>query len=81
MKKSVKDPICGMAVDPIKARKNGLFVTKKGKTSYFCSKECMSKFNGKSRPPTEIILSVLNKYTMNLKRLLSHTISRMWELV
>lgn len=59
MKKSEEDPICGMAVDPIQARKNGLFVTKKGKTSYFCSKECMNKFNGKGGPSTEIILSIL----------------------
>ena len=37
----VKDPVCGMDVNPITAK----FTTKKdGETVYFCSKHCLEKF-------------------------------------
>jgi len=36
----VKDPICGMTVDPAKAVR----ADRDGKTSYFCSDSCMQKF-------------------------------------
>ena len=36
----VKDPVCGMEVDPAKAEK----IEKNGKTYYFCSKNCKEKF-------------------------------------
>lgn len=36
----VKDPVCGMDVDPAKALK----ADHKGKTYYFCSKHCQEKF-------------------------------------
>jgi len=39
----VKDPICGMEVDPKKAEKKNL-VVKKDKTHYFCSQNCKDKF-------------------------------------
>jgi Cu+-exporting ATPase len=36
----IKDPICGMTVDPAKA----VHVDRDGKTSYFCSDGCKQKF-------------------------------------
>jgi len=42
-----KDPVCGMQVDENEARKNNLVITKNGKTHYFCSKSCKSKFGKK----------------------------------
>jgi len=41
----IKDPICGMSIDPSKAKFKS---AKGGKTYYFCSKECQDKFIGKS---------------------------------
>jgi len=43
----VKDPVCGMDVDVKEAKKKSLVVKKKGKTHYFCSEKCKSKFLGK----------------------------------
>lgn len=37
---TVKDPVCGMDVDPAQALK----VEHEGKTYYFCSKDCQEKF-------------------------------------
>jgi P-type Cu+ transporter len=37
----VKDPVCGMSVDPVKAAGK---VEHKGKTYYFCSKRCAERF-------------------------------------
>lgn len=36
----VKDPVCGMEVDPAKAEK----LEYQGKTYYFCSKSCKDEF-------------------------------------
>ncbi len=41
----VKDPVCGMTVDPSQAEKAGLTVTVQGKTHYFCSQECVDEFH------------------------------------
>ena len=41
----VNDPVCGMAVDPKKAKQKGLTSEKEGKTYYFCSKKCEEKFS------------------------------------
>jgi len=41
-----KDPICGMEVDPKKAK---FKIAKAGKTYYFCSKNCHDKFLGKEK--------------------------------
>lgn len=38
----VKDPVCGMTVDPAKAARKSEF---QGKTYYFCSKGCQDKFD------------------------------------
>lgn len=46
------DPICGMKVDPKKAKSKGLV----SGNNYFCSETCLKKFKGKK---TEILLSVL----------------------
>jgi len=46
----VKDPVCGMEVDSEEAEKKGLFIKKDGKTNYFCSEKCKSKFLGKKEP-------------------------------
>ena len=35
-----KDPVCGMTVDPATA----LHAEREGKTSYFCSEHCKTKF-------------------------------------
>lgn len=39
---TVKDPVCGMTIDPGTA-----FVTREheGQTFYFCSQECVNKFD------------------------------------
>ncbi len=39
----VKDPVCGMEVNPDKANYVRDY---KGKTYYFCSQSCMNEFNG-----------------------------------
>ena len=37
-----KDPVCGMSVDPDEAEET---TTYQGKTYYFCSKGCKTKFD------------------------------------
>jgi Cu+-exporting ATPase len=39
---TVKDPVCGMAVDPEKARAS---TTHEGTTHYFCSPKCKEVFD------------------------------------
>lgn len=41
----VKDPACGMAIDPAKAAKDGNTLTRGGVTYYFCSDRCKRKFS------------------------------------
>jgi Cu+-exporting ATPase len=41
----VKDPVCGMDVNPITAR---FFTKKKGETVYFCSRNCQEQFEHKA---------------------------------
>jgi Cu+-exporting ATPase len=38
------DPVCGMTVDPPKARAAGLVAEHEGKTYYFCGKGCKLEF-------------------------------------
>ncbi|RPJ78202.1 MAG: YHS domain-containing protein [Acidobacteria bacterium] len=38
---TVKDPVCGMKIDPAKAKGK---TEHKGKTYYFCSDDCKTKF-------------------------------------
>lgn len=38
---TVKDPVCGMKIDPAKARGKA---EHKGKTYYFCSADCKARF-------------------------------------
>jgi YHS domain-containing protein len=38
------DPVCGMTVDPDKARPAGLVTEHDGKTYYFCGKGCLLEF-------------------------------------
>ncbi len=45
MKKTVQDPVCGMNIDPDKAREAGLFIETDGQTYYFCSEECANEFH------------------------------------
>ena len=52
------DPVCGMDVNPKKAKSNGLTATKNKKTFYFCSKTCLDKFQGKQNNLVGHILSV-----------------------
>jgi Cu(I)/Ag(I) efflux system membrane fusion protein len=46
--KTVKDPSCGMPVDPAKAAASGNTLLSGGTTYYFCSKECKQKFQSSS---------------------------------
>ncbi|HEX7623701.1 MAG TPA: efflux RND transporter periplasmic adaptor subunit [Anaeromyxobacteraceae bacterium] len=39
-----KDPVCGMEVDEAKARAAGKTLSRDGKTWFFCSDQCMRKF-------------------------------------
>ena len=41
----VKDPVCGMNIDPAKAEQEGLVIEADGKTYYFCSEECVEEFH------------------------------------
>jgi YHS domain-containing protein len=38
---TVKDPVCGMTIDPASAKGK---IEHKGKTYYFCSDDCKAKF-------------------------------------
>ncbi len=42
--KTVKDPNCGMPVDPAKAKASGNTLADRGATLYFCSKQCKQAF-------------------------------------
>lgn len=46
--KMVKDPSCGMDVDPAKSAASGLMIENQGKKYYFCSDKCKKTF--KSNP-------------------------------
>jgi Cu(I)/Ag(I) efflux system membrane fusion protein len=46
--KMVKDPSCGMAVDPVKATGSGNILAVHGLTYYFCSEKCKQKFQSDS---------------------------------
>ena len=40
-KKTVVDPVCGMAVDPVP---KGIITTLDGETYYFCAEDCRQSF-------------------------------------
>jgi Cu+-exporting ATPase len=42
MNKTVKDPVCGMEIEPMSAAAQ---TTYKGHTYYFCSQECKDNFD------------------------------------
>jgi Cu(I)/Ag(I) efflux system membrane fusion protein len=46
--KLIKDPSCGMAVDPAKAAESGYSLAYRGATYYFCSAKCKEKFQNNS---------------------------------
>ncbi len=56
-KSPIKDPVCGMAVDPVKA----LHMDHDGKTYYFCSENCRIAFPAiplkitSSNPPAAVV--------------------------
>ncbi len=51
-----KDPICGMDVNPEKAKEKGLDINGE---QFFCSEQCLNKFKGKKENHfTEILLSL-----------------------
>ena len=45
------DPICGMAVDP---RQTASMSERDGKTYYFCSTACKSRFDNRGEPEAHI---------------------------
>ena len=52
-----KDPVCGMSVNPEKAKEKGLVINDE---NFFCSKQCLNKFKGKKESHfTEILLSLI----------------------
>src|SRR3989344_4931464 len=51
----VKDQSCGMDVEPAKAK---FSTTKDGKKYYFCSKDCLDKFQGKPAKSHSCALSI-----------------------
>jgi len=44
-----KDPVCGMTVDPAKARSSGFIIEHAGKTYSFCSADCKKRFDAASQ--------------------------------
>ena len=62
----VKDPICGMEVDPKKAK---YMLKKNGADNYFCSKHCFEQFkNGdQSAKSSEKTEDTENKTTILIK--------------
>jgi P-type Cu+ transporter len=50
-KSTVKDPICGMSVDPATAA--GKY-ERDGRTYYFCSRHCLEKFRAQKERPTVV---------------------------
>lgn len=42
---TVKDPVCGMEIDPNRAKEAGLMLEDQGQTYYFCSEECALEFH------------------------------------
>ena len=46
----MKDPVCGMDVDPKESEKKGFTAEKDSKKYYFCSLNCKNKFLGKKEP-------------------------------
>jgi Cu(I)/Ag(I) efflux system membrane fusion protein len=46
-----KDPVCGMDVDPVRARAEGKVATHGGATHYFCSDSCKASFAEKQAAP------------------------------
>lgn len=43
-RKGVKDPSCGMVIDPAEAAASGNTITDRGATYYFCSRQCKESF-------------------------------------
>ena len=43
-RRTVKDPVCGMEVDPQQARADGLTFDVAGVTHFFCSEACKQQF-------------------------------------
>jgi len=43
------DPVCGMSVDPARARTDGLVTEHDGTSYYFCGKGCMLEFRDDPR--------------------------------
>jgi len=41
---STEDPVCGMTVDPARAREKGLTLTHEGSEYAFCGKGCLLEF-------------------------------------
>ncbi len=51
---TLTDPVCGMAIDPDKAKAAGLIVEAEGVTHYFCSEDCKEQFKqNPHRAPVE----------------------------
>lgn len=48
-----KDPVCGREVYPSKAKAAGLTLDRDGKAYYFCSEECMGRFNKAPASPPQ----------------------------
>lgn len=48
---TVKDPICGRELDPLRARAVGIFG---GVTYYFCSVDCKGKFSDPRKTPRRV---------------------------
>ncbi|ABK17929.1 efflux RND transporter periplasmic adaptor subunit [Syntrophobacter fumaroxidans] len=45
MASRMEDPVCGMEVDPVEAREQGLLSEHAGKTWFFCAPECKQAFD------------------------------------
>jgi RND family efflux transporter MFP subunit len=45
LEETVKDPVCGMNINPAQAEEAGLMLEADGQTYYFCSEECAEEFH------------------------------------
>src|SRR3989344_5098137 len=68
-----KDPICGMEVDPKKAK---FKIAKAGETYYFCSKNCHDKFLGKKNESNKCEISITGMHCASCAQTIEKSLNK-----